>query len=288
MYRNSIGRCAALLLSATAISVSTQSAFAQQGTHIDQKALLAQTRHAYYLPIARGVQGFSCTVSFDWPAVLERASGRKIPPKEPTLVRLKSATTTVTDDLQKGAKVKAVYPGGEPLPGSPVASRQAILNHLVTASLAGWNPFLSDQILPTEGTRYRFEAVPTGYRLTLDGGSFFSILDLDPQLRITHGESHLNGITTDFIPTFDPSTHGWLITSLQTATSQSVATPSANSSSSAPPSDEDKASFTFTYQFVDDILIPKRVTVQYAEGAETPFELKDCSLIKTAIPASKP
>lgn len=279
------GHLASLLVGATATLAG-----AQQPTiapsHIDQKALLSQVRSAYYLPLDRGVQGFACNVSFDWSDVLERATGRPIPAKEPTLVALKSATVTVSDDILKGATVKTYFPKGDPPAGSPVASRQKILDRLLTASLNGWNPFLSGRIFPADGTKYRFEPSTSGYRLTLEGGTFFSILDIDPQFRITHGETHLNGTTTSLTPQFDPSTHGWLITSLKTATSQAVATNGTESSSSAQPSDGDTASFGFTYQFVDDILVPKRVTVQYAQGLETPYELKDCTLIKTAIPIS--
>ena len=263
--------------------------FGQQASRVDQKALLEQTRHAYYLPSERGVQGFSCTVSFDWNGVLERASGRKIPAKEPTLVALKSATTTVTNDYAKGAVVKGVYPSGPPLANSPVASRQKILNNLVKASLDGWDPFLSNRVLPVDGTAYRFEAIPTGYRLTLDGGTFFSILDLDSKLRITHGESHLNGTTTEFTPEFDTSSHGWLITSLKTVTTRTVpagaAESKASASSSASMDDEDKASFLYSYQFVNDVLLPKRVIVRYGEGLETPYELTDCTLLKSETKA---
>ena len=277
----SVGRCAALLAGAAAFSFSLP---AQQAARIDQKALLAQTRKAYYQPMERGVQGFACTVDFDWTDVLERASGRKIPAREPTLVALKNATVTVTNDLIKGPTIKVVYPAGAPAVTPQVASREKILHNLVTASLAGWNPFLSDRIFPLEGTKYHFEAEPSGYRLTLEGTTFFSILDLDPKLQVLHGESHLNGVTTDFTPTFDPSTHGWLITSLRTTTTQSavssVAEGKAESSSSGPTSEGDKASFTFSYQFVNDMLIPKKVVVQYGDGLETPYELKDCSLIK--------
>jgi hypothetical protein len=267
------------------MTASIGHSWAQQTAKVDQKALLTQVRHAYYLPSDRGVQGFSCNVSFDWAAVLERASGRKIPAKEPTLVSLKSATTTVVNDYAKGAIVKGTYPGAQPLAGSPVASRQKILNNLVKASLDGWDPFLSNRIFPLEATSYRFESVPTGYRLTLDGGTFFSILDLDPKLKITHGESHLNGTTTEFTPEFDTSTHGWLLTSLKTVTTHAatgLAAETKAASSSSPSEDEDKASFIYSYQFVDDLLVPKRVIVQYGDGQETPYELTDCTLIKAA------
>jgi hypothetical protein len=279
------------LLTATAISAP-----AQQPAHIDQKALLERTRAAYYQPIERGVRGFACTVAFDWSDILERASGRKIPPKEPTLVALKNATVTVTNDLIKGPVLKVDYPGGAANVTAPVLSREKILHNLVVASLSGWNPFLSDRIFPMEGTKYRFEAVPTGYRLTLEGGTFFSILDLDTKLQVTHGESHLNGVITDFTPAFDPSSHGWLITSLQTVSKHSevgsVAEAKADgTSSSAAPSGQapelDEASFTFSYQFVDDMLVPKKVVVQYGNGIETPYELKDCQLIRSAVPVKQ-
>jgi len=288
-----------------ALTIGASASAAQQPAlidqNIDQQKLLAQTRHAYYLPMDRGVRGFACTVAFDWDGILERASGRKIPSHEPTLVKLKSASVIVTDDLVKGVTIKSDFPTGAPAPGSPAASREKILENLVTASLDGWNPFLSDRVFPMEGTRYRFEAVPSGYRLTLEGGTFFSILDLDPQLRVTHGESHLNGTTTDFTPTFDPSSHGWLITSLKTSTTQSVigsaeAKADPPSGSAASSADKDKASFTFSYQFVEDMLVPKHVIVQYADGLETPYDLKDCVLRKStessaeskAAPASQP
>jgi len=148
---------------------------------------------------------------------------------------------------------------------------------MIAASFAGWNPFLSDRILPTEGTRYHFERTGTGYRLTLDGNlggssssgsTFFSILDLDSQFRITHGESHLNGTVTDFTPEFDPSSHGWLLTALVTTTE-------------TPDQQPLRTAFTYSYQFVDDILIPKRVIVQVADGPQTPFDLHDCTLVKS-------
>jgi hypothetical protein len=291
-----LGRCCVSLFLAIAVAVSAQQ---PAPSPLDQKALLAQARSAYYLPILRGVQGFACTVSFDWADVLERASGRKIPAKEPTLVALKSATVTVTDNIAKGVTVTTVFPGGAPPGNSPVATRERILTNLVRASLGGWNPFLSDQIFPMDGTKYRFEPAPTGYRLTLEGGTFFSILDLDSQFRLTHGESHLNGTATDFTPTFDPSSHGWLITSLKTTTTQALASTAAeskalgqSSSSAVPAADENPeantADFTFTYQFVDDILVPKHVTVQYAGGLETPYDLTDCVLTRAAVPIAKP
>lgn len=276
------------LLSGAMLASTASIASAQQPPHVDQKSLLLQTRQAYYVPSDRGVQGFTCNVSFDWAGVLERASNRRIPPKEPTLVALKSATTTVTNDYAKGATVKGVFPSGPQLAGSPVATRQQILNNLVKASLDGWNPFLSNRIFPQDGTSYRFEPVLAGYRLTLDGGTFFSILDLDSKLRVTHGESHLNGNTTEFTPEFDASTHGWLITSLKTVTTHSAnalaaeSKASSSSATSTPSEDEDKASFVYSYQFVDDVLVPKHVIVQYGNGAETPYELTDCALIKSS------
>jgi hypothetical protein len=282
------GHALLTVISGTMLMATASVAAAQQPPRIDQKALLLQTRHAYYLPSDRGVQGFTCNVSFDWAGVLERASGRKIPPKEPTLIALKSATTTVTNDYASGATVKGVYPAGPPLAGSPVASRQTILNNLVKASLDGLNPFLSNRIFPLEGTAYRFEPQPTGYRLTLEGGTFFSILDLDAKLRVTRGESHLNGTTTEFTPEFDASTHGWLLTSLKTITTHAatgLAAESKASASSPQSEDEDKASFLYSYQFVDDLLIPKHVIVQYDDGQETPYDLTDCSLVKTGSSA---
>ena len=260
-------------------------ASAQQPGGIDQKGLLNQTREAYYQPIERGIQGFACTVSFDWNDVLERASGHKIPSHEPTLMALKNATVTVNDDLLKGVTVRVDYPGGPAGVSASVVSREKILKNVVTASLEGWNPFLSDRIFPMEGTRYHFEAMPAGYRLTLDGGTFFSILDLDAKFQVTHGENHLNGTTTEFAPTFDPSTHGWLLTSLKTVTTQSavgsVAENKAGSTSAGPTSEGDKASFTYSYQFVGEMLVPKKVVVQYADGIETPYLLTDCSLVKS-------
>lgn len=279
------GRGAALIVIAVATFATATMASAQQTGVVSQTTLLKQTREAYYQPIERGVQGFACTVSFDWNDVLERASGRKIPSREPTLVALKNASVTVSDDLVKGVTVKVDYPGGPAGVSAPVASREKILKNVVTASLEGWNPFLSDRIFPMEGTKYHFEAMPTGYRLTLEGGTFFSILDLDARFQVTHGENHLNGTTTDFVPTFDPSTHGWLITSLKTVTTQSavgsVAENKAGSRSAGPTSEGDKASFTYSYQFVGEMLVPKKVVVQYADGLETPYQLTDCSLVKT-------
>jgi hypothetical protein len=164
---------------------------------------------------------------------------------------------------------------------------------MIAAAFSGWNPFLSDRILPMEATRYHFERVGAGYRLTLDGGTFFSILDLSADLRITHGESHLNGTVTDFTPQFDPSSHGWLLTALATSTEGAASAPNVASSSSSTASpvassgNASKTSFTYSYQFVGDMLIPKRVLVQVGDGPETPFELQSCTLVGIA-PAATP
>ena len=210
---------AALLLPLVAACCQAQ-APAQPTAAIDQKTLLATARHAYYLPLERNVQGFSCSVAIDWQPLLERATGKRIPTKDATLTQLSAAKVTLTDDILKGASVTSTFPDAkfQPLPGSSADTKQNILNRMIAAAFAGWNPFLSDRVLPMEATRYHFERVSAGYRLTLDGGTFFSILDLSADLRITHGESHLNGTVTDFTPQFDPSSHGWLLTALATST----------------------------------------------------------------------
>jgi hypothetical protein len=267
---------------------------------IDQKTLLATARRAYYLPLDRGVQGFSCAVAIDWQPLLERATGKRISAKDATLTQLSAARVTLTDDILKGASVTSTFPDlkFQPQPTSPAGIKQNILDKMIAAAFAGWNPFLSDRILPMEATRYHFERAGTGYRLTLDGGTFFSILDLSADLRITHGESHLNGTVTDFTPQFDPSSHGWLLTALETSTDSAAsapAAPSASSSSASPAStpspsssasgsssNASRTSFTYSYQFVGDMLIPKRVIVQVGDGLETPFDLHDCTLIKAA------
>jgi hypothetical protein len=262
----------------------------------DQKALLATARHAYYLPLERNVQGFACTVAIDWQPILERATNKRVSPKDPTLTQLQSAHVTLTDDILKGATVNSTFPDAkfQPLPTSSAGMKQNILDKMIAAAFAGWNPFLSDRILPMEATRYHFEHAGAGYRLTLDGGTFFSILDLSADLRITHGESHLNGTVTDFTPQFDPSSHGWLLTSLVTTSEQSPTSTAADSSSSSSSSSSaattnsaaaadtssnaTKTSFTYSYQFIGNMLIPKRVIVQVGDGPETPFELHDCTL----------
>jgi hypothetical protein len=287
---------AALLLAAVPVLAQTPAA---KPAPSGQQALLTAARHAYYLPLDRGVQGFSCSVAIDWPLILERATGQKPRPHDPTLLELQGAQVTVADDILKSATVTAAFPTlkAEPIPGSPTRTKQDILDHMVQASLAGWNPFLSDRILPLEGTHYHFESNSAGYRLTLDGGAFFSILDLDSQYRITRGETHLNGTVTDFTPTFDPSTHGWLITALETsneASSETTPNPvsssasnsgSTSSTSPAPSSSANKTSFTYTYQFVGDMLIPKHITVQVADGPPTPFDLHDCTLLHAGVTA---
>jgi len=251
---------------------------------LDQKSLLAATRQAYYLPLDRGVQGFTCAVHLDWQDILERATVKKVPPHDPTLLTLSAGRVKVTNDILRGATVTADFPTSkiEPPPNSPVRIKQDILDKMIAASLAGWNPFLSDRILPSEGTRYHFERSGTGYRLTLDGNlggssstgsTFFSILDLDSQFRITHGESHLNGTVTDFTPEFDPSSHGWLLTALVTTTE-------------TPDQQPLRTAFTYSYQFVGEILVPKRVVVQVAEGPQTPYDLHDCTLVNATANAT--
>ena len=65
---------AALLLAATILPrAQAQATPAVPTASIDQKTLLATARQAYYLPLERHVQGFSCSVAIDWQPLLERA-----------------------------------------------------------------------------------------------------------------------------------------------------------------------------------------------------------------------
>src|ERR1700732_40553 len=117
--------CPALLIAASL----TPPAQSTQPSPIDQKTLLATARHAYYLPLERGVQGFACTVAIDWQPILERATGKRVPAHDPTLTQLQSAKVAVADDLLKGATVTANFPDAkfQPLPSSPVGLKQNIL-----------------------------------------------------------------------------------------------------------------------------------------------------------------
>ncbi len=167
----------------------------------DDGALLAKTRALYDAPFTRNLFLFDCEVQFDWKKHFLEFT-KEIPPNGLRMVaRLQNIQHRVRVD-RSGAVVSAVPEAPDFTDAPAVAKLEQIFNGMVSAGLNAWLPSSLGEILPIAPTKYAFEPVDTGYRLTMHGPNFEGTLLLQPDLRVTSGVNQLPQpmrFTTNFI-----------------------------------------------------------------------------------------
>jgi hypothetical protein len=126
--------------------------------------------------------------------------------------------------------------------------------------LNAWVPSSSNVILPVGKTHYAFEKLPSGYELTMKGENVAGTLQLDTDLRVTSGVMQLPQ-PLQFWTSFEPGPQGFTLASVKTAADSDV-------------------TFAYTYQSVDGIQIPDKVTVTPATTGKWHYRLTDCKVVK--------
>jgi hypothetical protein len=230
------------------------------------EALLAKTRSLYDAPFTRNLALFDCAVRFDWQKHLAETLGSVPPAALPTVEHLQSVTHRVFID-RSGATVSA-QPKAPDFAGDRSAVRlEPVLTAMITQGLNAWLPFSTNVILPVGPTKYNFEKLDTGYKLTMSGPGVASTILLDAELRVTSGVAQQPQdlrFTTQFIKGPD----GYLL--------ESVRTGSTSGDTSG------DATFAFTYQTVEGFQLPSEVVVSPSTTEPWRFSLADCKVAKSA------
>lgn len=145
---------------------------------------------------------------------------------------------------------------------------EQVYEAMIPGGINAWMPFGRNVILPDGPTKYNFEKMDSGYKLTLNGAGVAAALVLAEDLRITSGISQLPQAMR-FTTEFDKGPHGFLLSSVKTA-------------DTIEPQNQ-VADFSYAYQDVDGFQIPYRVIVKPSTSEAWNYELTDCKVMKGVV-----
>jgi len=226
---------------------------------------MAKTRSSYDAPFTRDLVSFDCAVTFDWTKHFVDLLGTMPASAVPVAQRLQMIQHRVFVD-RTGAQVSAI-PQESDLSGiAHAAELEQALKTMIAQGLNAWTPFSTNVILPVEPTKYKFDKIDVGYKLTMDGPGISAILLLDPDLRVTSGVSQLPQ-PLRFATEFSAGTDGFLLSSVRTGSTTDGST-------------NTDATFAFTYQSVQNFQLPQSVTVTPGSPEKWQYTLTDCKAMK--------
>jgi hypothetical protein len=229
------------------------------------EALLAKTRALYDAPFTRDLVSFDCAVQFDWKKHFAEFTETLSPAAISTSERLQGIQHRVFID-RSGATVSA-QPKAPDLSGDKAAAQlEMVLNAMVTQGLNAWLPFSSNVILPVGPTKYKFEKLDSGYKLTMNGPGIDATILLDSDLRVTSGVVQPPQ-DLRFATEFGPGPDGLLLASVKTGST----TGDTNG----------EARFAYTYQTMQGFQLPLEVNVSPTTTEPWHYALADCKVVKS-------
>jgi hypothetical protein len=254
-----------LILSTVLFSFCVPS-FAQ--SLVSDEALLAKTRALYDAPFTRGLVSFDCAVQFDWKKHFIDILGTIPPTAIPITERLQTIQHRVFVD-RSGAVVSAI-PNAPDLTGvAHAAELEHGVNTIVSTGLNAWLPSSTNVILPVQPTKFSFQKIEPGYKLNMNGPGVAATLLLTTDLRVTSGVVQLPQpmrFTTEFID----APNGYLLASIRTGNTTNTDIDGA-------------ATFSYTYQTVQDFQLPSLVSVASSSSEKWHYALTDCKVIRAII-----
>lgn len=237
---------------------------AQQPPESDE-ALLAKTRALYDAPFTRNLVSFDCAVQFDWKKHFAEFSENLPPAAISTAERLQGIQHRVFID-RSGATVSAQPKAPDLSDNQAAAQLEVALNAMITQGLNAWLPFCTNVILPVGPTKYKFEKLDSGYKLTMNGPGVNATILLDSDLRVTSGVVQ-SPQDLRFTTEFGPGPDGLLLASVKTGST----TGDTNG----------EARFAYTYQTMEEFQLPLEVTVSPSMNKPWQYALADCKVVKS-------
>lgn len=228
------------------------------------EALLAKARGLYDAPFTRNLISFDCAVQFDWKQHFLEFM-KAIPPDAlQTVEQLQGVQHRVFVD-RSGAVVSAVPKAPDFGEAPRAAQLEKVFDGMVSGGLSGWLPSSMGELLPVAPTKYDFERIDSGYRLTMHGTGVAATLLLNPDLRLTSGVVQLPQ-PMRFTIEFAAGPSGYLLQSVKT-------------SSTSDPETAGEAGFAYTYQTVQGFELPSAVTVSPSTTEPWHYSLSDCKTV---------
>jgi hypothetical protein len=234
------------------------------------EALLAKTRALYDAPFAQGLISFDCAVEFDWKKhfVDEQHSLDPTRAVSPAAISAAEHLQTVPHRVfvdHTGAVVSAI-PKAPDLTGIAHAPElEQALQVILKGSLDTWTPFAANIVLPVGPTKYTFEKIDRGYKVTMAGENLSAQAILNPELSLISGDV-IRPQTYQFTTGFTSGPAGYLL--------QSITTEFTGGG---------RAKFDYTYQTVLGVQIPMDIVVSPATSAPWRYSLSGCKVMKGIV-----
>jgi len=254
-----------LKLATIALCFICAEAVSQSSTQ--DEALLAKTRALYDAPFTRDLVSFDCAVQFDWKQHFIDALGSLPVAATPTVNLLQTVQHRIFVD--RSSAVLSSIPKVPNLSSAPHATDfEKVFDAMIPAGLTAWLPSSTNVLLPVEPTKFNFEKLDSGYKLTMNGSGVAAKLLLASDFRLTSGIAELPQ-PMRFTTAFTSGPNGFLLTSVKTG-------------DTTDPSMSKEAQFAYTYQTVEEFQLPSEVTITPPAGEVWHFMLRDCKTMKGA------
>lgn len=229
------------------------------------EALLQKARALYDAPFTRNLASFDCEVQFDWKKHFTEFTDPVPSALLQTADHLQNVQHRVFVD-RSGATVSVTPKPPDLASDGRAAQLETALNAMITQGLNAWLPFSTNVILPIGPTNYNFQSLGGGYKLTMDGPGVAATLLLDSELRVTSGVVQAPQ-DLRFTTEFEAGPDGYLLGSVRTGSTTGSDTGG-------------EATFSYTYQMVEEFQLPSVVTVSPATTKPFQFTLTGCKVVK--------
>ena len=219
----------------------------------------------YYKPTAAGLEGYSCNVKVDWPALLTRLRHVEVSDSDPLLQYLASSRLSMTDDLRRGGTLEW-SPAGIPRPEveKAVDKMRSGLQQMFQGFFQNWNGYLNGTLVPAPDQNTVVTPTEDGYHLHATSPVYVVDEDFDKGwlLKTVHVVSPHVEVTQ--YPLFDRRPEGLIVKSVRSVVHQ---TSDAGSS---------MVTVSFEYASADGFVLPSHFQVIEANVGIFDFDLTEC------------
>ncbi len=221
----------------------------------------------YYTPIDRGLQGFSCDVSFNWKQFIETANHAPVPDGDERLAYLRSIKLTVTDELNGAGQLQWAAPTT-----APDASEQSIaqirsgMQAMWSGFFQSWNGFNTGDLVSLNDRQTTVERTGSGYHVFTAQSGKIAEETYNKQFVLLSLHVSTPTLDSNLTPIFLDTAQGRIVTNLNSVVKQPP---------SAPGSTIDT---TVHYAPVNGFQLPLEVAIDVAGAANFDFTLTNCTV----------
>lgn len=138
------------------------------------------------------------------------------------------------------------------------------------AGLSNWTPHADGDLLPLGPTKYHFEKMADGYKLSMEGGNLNAVLSITNDMQIISGVVE-KPMHIDMTTKFENGLNGLVLAS-STTNSNHLGI----------------VKYAYTYQTVDGFQIPQSISLTSPQNLTLDYRLSDCKTQHGIVVKVKP